>query len=282
MALDPALALVRAWTYLGRREEALSLLQRMIAQPRPASTIRALKSRRRAVARQFLSQEPAKLHQTGIDLLQTGKPREALSVFQQALKNEPHHVDLLVRVAQCRYFLQDFETALEGFRTARSLLADDPEIEAWSGRTLLAIGDLPQARKDLETALRLDPSYDLAVVDLSETLLAQGNAMEALRVLEGHLERFPMDLGVLVRLAKLRSGNTPRVGAAVRDLHVARKLLQLALSRSKDWKIVPEEEYRFRPWDVENLRKEIEDQLAELDARALDPTPTAPSGLPGV
>src|SRR5690606_34745939 len=81
----------------------------------------------------------------GLYLLINKKYTEALSRFLQALKEEPDHLEILMRVGQAYFFLGDDTSALSTFETATALAPWDPQINKWLARAYSHKGSFKKA-----------------------------------------------------------------------------------------------------------------------------------------
>lgn len=231
------LDLIRAMAHLGRREEAVSLLDQALGREKKAARRAQLLSRIRIVSRMFLSNATFQFYQDGINLLDAAKYRAAREKFEKALEKEPDNVEILVRLGQCLLMEGDEDSAAERLRLARKLNPFEPEIRLWLGRALQKRGELKQAIEDLRTASNELPGSELAALWYSEALFASGKRSAAIQQLEGALERSPMHLEGLVALARLKV-DAALAGESRREeaLWSARRDLQLVVSRLSAYK----------------------------------------------
>jgi tetratricopeptide (TPR) repeat protein len=111
---------------------------------------------------------------------QQEKYEEALEDFRQAARTNPNHalaVENMMRIYQYQ------GRAVEAQKTLQELIAKAPEnsgLHLALGMALVAQKQMPQAREELETAVRLRPNNADAMNDLGAVLLQMGQATEAL------------------------------------------------------------------------------------------------------
>ncbi|HXV62596.1 MAG TPA: tetratricopeptide repeat protein [Vicinamibacteria bacterium] len=85
------------------------------------------------------------------------------------------------------------EEGIAEFRDAQLRNADWPESHLNLGNLHLALGERPQARRAFETAIRVDPDFAGAYVNLADLLRVEGMDDEGEALLRQALERLPDD-----------------------------------------------------------------------------------------
>lgn len=268
-----AIELARALAYLGRREEALTLLSRAISNQPPGARKTALISRVGVLSRMFLSQKTFQSYQDGLNLLAQLKFRAARERFEKALETEPDNLEILVRIGECLVLEGDFDSAAERLRLAKRLNPYEPEISLWLGRALHQRGELGQALDELRVASEGLNGSERAPVWYAQALLSAGNRKGAIQELEADAEERPFHLTSVVTLARIRAESARENMDA---LWTARKELQVALSRLPQY-----EKGEFKRAESElgvelrqpaaSLKTEITSLLSHLDGKLKDP-----------
>lgn len=266
-----AIELARALIYLGRREEALTLLSQTAAK-QPANRKSAFLARSRVLSRMFLTQKTFQVYQDGINLLQQEKYRSARERFEKALEVEPDNVEILTRIGECLVLDGDYDSAAERLRLAKRLNPYEPEISLWLGRALHQRGELGQAVGELKFAYDGLSGSERAPIWYAEALLSAGNRKAAIQVLESDGDEQPNHLIGIVTLARIRT-ELFRDGAD--SLWNARKDLQVALSRLPQYaaggatRSESELGVELRQ-PADGLKAEINALLTQLDGRLRD------------
>lgn len=276
-----AIELARALVYLGRREEALTLLSQAISRQAPGIRKTALISRVGVVSRMFLSQKTFQVYQDGLNLLAQTKYRAARERFEKALETEPDNLEILTRIGECLVLEGDFDSAAERLRLAKRLNPYEPEISLWLGRALHQRGELGQALDELRVASEGLNGSERAPVWYAQALLSAGNRKGAIQELEADAEERPFHLTSIVTLARIR---TESARDNLETLWTARKELQVALSRLPQYE-TGEARRSESELGVElrqsaaSLKTEITSLLGQLDGRLKDPN-VRPVGRP--
>ncbi len=104
--------------------------------------------------------------------------------------DEPTVLDafMLNQEGERLYARGDFERAAELFRRAAEVTPDDPVYRSNHGRALFRLGRLDQAKDELETSLRQDPTRALPYQNLADVYLARGDTARARESLEQFLQ----------------------------------------------------------------------------------------------
>jgi Flp pilus assembly protein TadD len=105
----------------------------------------------------------------------------------------------------------DFTRALAEYRAALAHSADRPESRVAAGWLELQLGDPERARSAYESALRIEPRFIPASINLADLHRSLGREAEALAVLRRALEREPAsaELHHALGLALVRAGQGP-------------------------------------------------------------------------
>jgi predicted Zn-dependent protease len=110
--------------------------------------------RRRARARA----EASYLRIHALDLLEKGKPDQALQSFDDALAHDPTDSDLLREAGEAALTAKDPHRAKEYMDRAVKIAPSRAAIRLSRGKALLALGETEAAILDLQEAARLDPA----------------------------------------------------------------------------------------------------------------------------
>lgn len=113
---------------------------------------------------------------------------------------------------------KSLQAGLDQYRATQALSADRPEAHLALARLHASQGDAKAALAELQTALKLDPAFVPAAVNLADFYRAQGQDQNAEKVLRRTLQRVPDASALHYALGLL----------AVRQGHSAQALAQLA------------------------------------------------------
>jgi tetratricopeptide (TPR) repeat protein len=268
-----AIDLARALVYLGRREEALTLLAQVISRQPPGTRKTALVARVGVISRMFLTQKTFQAYQDGLNLVVQQKYRSARERFEKALEAEPDNLEVLARIGECLVLEGDVDSAAERLRLARRLNPYEPEIGLWLGRALHQRGELSQALEQLRFAYDALAGSERAPLWYAEALVSSGNRKGALQVLEADTSRHPFHLSAVMALARLRAEGARERSDA---MWAARRDLQAALSRLPQYDAGEGRHSEgelgielYAPGPV--LKADIGAMLAQLDGRLKEP-----------
>lgn len=212
-----SIQLAKALLYSGRREEALSVLEKA-----------KLMNQHRVLSRLFLTQETSQIYQEGLSLIHEKKYRAGRERFLKALEKEPDNLEILLRVGQCFVLEGDPDSAVEKLYFARKLGPFEPETRLWLGRALFLRGEIKKALGELRAADQELQGSELAPLWYAEALHSMGQRLPAIRLLEEDIKKNPFHLNALVSLANLKFQTSNKNKTILWSI---RKDLQLALSR---------------------------------------------------
>lgn len=222
-----ALDLVRALSFSGRREEALSTLEQVLSRLRGEKR-QVLIRRMKVLSRLFFTHSAFQIYQDGLNLMLSKKYRAARERFDRVLEQEPDNVEVLTRMGQCLILDGDFDSAAERLRLARRLNPFEGEVRLWLGRALEQRGETREAVVELREAFRELEGSERAPIWYAEALNSLGERGAAIQVLEQDVKSDPMHVASLVTLARFKVLSSK---GREKELWSARKDLQLALSR---------------------------------------------------
>ena len=138
----------------------LAKAYKMSGQTRLADeTMREAGRLEREQRRQAEQRAEASYHRLrALQLMEAGKPAQAVKSFEDALQHDPKNADLLLEAGQAASASGDFPLSLEYLDRAVKLSPGNALIRRARGDTMLASGDPEGALTDLLEAARLDPS----------------------------------------------------------------------------------------------------------------------------
>jgi len=110
---------------------------------------------------------------------------------QRATRPELHNFDYYMTQGYRFLEKQNPTLALEAYAQAGELRPDRADPFAGRGLALLKMGDLSQAEASFQEALKLNPSFGIAVIGLAKTYLAQGRKDKAADYYGKYLEILP-------------------------------------------------------------------------------------------
>lgn len=172
----------------GRREEAVALLRRAVAEQPDDPRVRlnlgvALKdtgavAEGEACYRQAIAMAPnfaAAHNNLGILLSQTDRHPEALASFEEALRHDPDHADARHNRGAVLAELHRHEAAIPEFRAAIAADPSDAEYHNSLGASLAVLGRTDEAIECYEKALAIDPGHAWAHFNRSQAWMLRGD-----------------------------------------------------------------------------------------------------------
>jgi tetratricopeptide (TPR) repeat protein len=171
---------------------------------------------RRLVARRGRAADHGLL---GDVLLEQGRLDEAVTAYQRMMDEQPGP-PAYSRAAHARWLTGDLAGAIALMQRAVGTSGfRDPEAAAWAHVRLalfaLQAGRLPEARRQIEWALTLQPEYPPALVARGRVLLAEGRAGDAIAPLERAAARAPLPEYQWALIEALRTGGRAEEARAV-------------------------------------------------------------------
>jgi len=128
--------------------------------------LKALKIQEQQLAQQLMSDFPeseSSLVLLGDFYQNRGQTDQALKVWQQVLKKNTQRADVYDRMAKVAFATDDYETSTRLWRTALQMNPSLPNLHNNQARSLMQLGQYPEAQKLLEKEVRLNgdntPSY---------------------------------------------------------------------------------------------------------------------------
>jgi tetratricopeptide (TPR) repeat protein len=269
------LELVRALTELGRREEALAVLERLHDRlPSANPTRRAIERRIGVLATLFLDQATFNLYQEGLASLRAQNLEVARTRLEKASSREPDHLLILLALAQLSLAEGSPSSAYEKLKYAERLDARNPGVRLWLGRAEMLRGDRRSAIQNFEsllssTALRENGQREALIVWLSESWIADRKKIKSIDLLRQELDSSPPSLPIA--LAWLRATGIQQIHASKRSEY-AKKIVRRALTgkdepsdREVDAALVANEQADRTLFSLLDLRMESKEWLDRLE-----------------
>lgn len=109
--------------------------------------------------------------------VEQGKNDEALAAFEDARKESPDDVSLIINQASIYLQLDDKEKFKALMAEASEKSPDNPDLQYNIGVVNMEEGQFEEARKAYEKAIQIDPKYINAILNLSTTYINEGNGL---------------------------------------------------------------------------------------------------------
>lgn len=172
------------------QEAELGLAESLLQQKRDADAVDALTT--------YLNANPndakARFMQASA-LADLGKNDEALTALDRAAKDGPETVEALKLRSALYYRKNEFPQAVAALQRAEPMAPSDASIHASLGHALLETKDYPDAARELNGALRLDPRSPGTLRDLVSAEYLQNNFSGTLTALDALAQREPPNAG---------------------------------------------------------------------------------------
>ncbi len=268
-SIPVVLGLANALTHLGRRQEALAILFEATQWAKGAQKIFFIR-RIRVLSRLFLNNKTFQTYQDGLKLILAKKYRNAIERFERSLGDEPENVEVLVRLGQSFILADDSEKALQFLIFAKKLNPFDSEINLWLGRAFQKTGQINDALLEFRIACDGLKKSEQAIFWLAESLVASGQVLGAIRILERDFKIFPFHLLTLISAIKLRL-QMPYSESQI--LWTARKNLQHALSHFTEYQRLTTESEHLLEFGValngspQDIKNEIQRLIQQVGSR---------------
>jgi tetratricopeptide (TPR) repeat protein len=155
------------------------------------------------------------------------KLREAVGNYQAAIELDPKLV--AARAALGRIYLLGglADKARETIEPALAIAPADPDLLVLRGSLKAMDGDKPGALEDGEAAVRTAPDNEMAVAYLAAQYRVNNRVEDAIRLVEGAVQKLPKSTDLRIILAELLNG-------AGRPADAEKQLRQVADMKSKD------------------------------------------------
>ena len=150
--------------------------------------------------------DPAKQTSLAVSQLMSGKTELAMESLQDIAASDKGVVaDMALINAHLRK--RDIDKALAAIEDLEKKRANDPMPSLLRSRALLARNDRVGARKALERALEISPTYMAATAALATLDVADGKALDAQKRFESVVQREPKNAQALMALAEIKARN---------------------------------------------------------------------------
>jgi tetratricopeptide (TPR) repeat protein len=160
----------------------------------------------------------------------------AAQSFLEGLRLNPAHAETTASLAECYYYLGEYEEALVWVRKARTLARANLDTANLEAFILVAMGQLTEAENILKTVLQTEPYNKEALFVQGEIDIARGRNGEALRRYREAVRRYPDDRRLLLSLAL--------VSLSLNDYHAAQGYIDRAmLAHPDDYRV-----YYYAAW----------------------------------
>lgn len=146
-------------------------------------------------------QTASDFYRKGIEMQHDAEYFEALELFQQALMLNPTYGDAWLRLAECSYYLDKFEMALQYADNALKYAKDDSDIQNLRGMCYISLGDFAKAREIFEKIIKAYPNNVEARFGLAELDLFSGRLGDAESLYKDALKRQGTNRKALLSLA---------------------------------------------------------------------------------
>jgi Flp pilus assembly protein TadD len=137
--------------------------------------------------------------------------KQALVEFQAILKSDPGNAAACRGLGYAYLQQQDFPHAAEYFKRASQLDSKDPRVHYYNALMMFRekglVSDMAAMTEELETSIRLDPSFADSYALLAFTQSTAGNSAEAIVTLRKALAISPRNESYLLNLANLYMAN---------------------------------------------------------------------------
>jgi len=153
----------------------------------------------------------------GVLCLQTGRYAEAEKLFVRLRENPRFAAVARKHLGQVAFALGKYKNAIQHYRHYLDAHKDDAHALTQVGMAYLHLGELERAREYSNRALTVDHDHLGARHALACTMIEEGLANEALKLLRDTLEEHPEDLACYLELVRLRRrlGDIPWVQRAL-------------------------------------------------------------------
>ena len=129
-----------------------------------------------------------KLFKKGINLMADEKLEDAIEMFQQALRIDPHSVDTLMKLGYAKFHLEDYNGALRVYDKIFDIDVTNPE--AWNLKGLVHYEqkNYAKALDAVEKAIESDPTYGMAWYNKACFLSLLNQVPDSLEALKRSIE----------------------------------------------------------------------------------------------
>jgi tetratricopeptide (TPR) repeat protein len=115
----------------------------------------------------------------GICYIGLGRTEDGVAELQKTIQTDPKNAEALFQLALAYHKLNQPDKAAESLRWLSERNADSPKIHLYIGRALRIAKSFPEAEKEIDKALALDPHFAEAQFELGVIQRAEGHAEDA-------------------------------------------------------------------------------------------------------
>lgn len=126
-----------------------------------------------------LNRDISVLERTAEKSYSAGRLLPTRELFEMIMEQHPGHVPTLCKLGVVDLKLSDPTAAVDKFRRAVELDANNPYAHRMLGYSLFLLGDFPAAEQELKIAIQILPDDAKSYLLLAHTVLKQGRAAEA-------------------------------------------------------------------------------------------------------
>jgi tetratricopeptide (TPR) repeat protein len=145
----------------------------------------------------------------GLSLVSQGKLNEAEEAFRGIPEGDPRYNRALYCLGGLDLDRGNNAAAVQAFRRTLAIGDDDPFFESQvhfqMARALFNLGDFDSSTLELQTALRLDPENEHAIIQLGNIAIRKGDLESAIRESERALELNPNLEGMPEKILELKA-----------------------------------------------------------------------------
>ena len=204
----------------------------------------------------------------GIEYQGMGRYPEALAEFKECLRIDPRLRIAFYNLAKTYiYFMGDLDGGIEACEKEIAQDGQFPGPYTWRGFAYLAKGKLPEATRDLNQSVEMDPRGLLIIrLELAVAYLLSGQKQSAVKVLSDILAIDPHNCDALYDLGIVYDSLNDKAGARrewTRSLQCRREDLRAEQNQAED--------YLEIAITLTRLGRTAEAQAAEAKARSMDP-----------
>ena len=129
-----------------------------------------------------------KFFKKGVNLMADEKLEDAIELFQQALRIDPHSVDTLMKLGYAKFHLEDYSGALKVYDEILDIDVTNPE--AWNLKGLVHYErkNYAKALDSVEKAIESDPTYGMAWYNKACFLSLLNQVPDSLEALKRSIE----------------------------------------------------------------------------------------------
>ncbi len=124
----------------------------------------------------------------------------AIELYRQSLDINSTYADSMLALAECYFYLDEYEASLEWVQRARDYRGDDPDILNLEARIRMGMGDVKTADRLFASVLDMEPNNLSAIFGRAELDIVSGRVQNAARTYEEALRISPDNSKALLSL----------------------------------------------------------------------------------